>query len=159
MTEHNQRILRIAVFYTGAAAIVDYFLARTPIIGWLTLGFVFVFFAALIVDSVVRLLASEGLAAGKILHRPVDDLERLEEIIERALVQGQSESLKVLENRLRSLALTAHDYRANRFGRQLDQPIKDALTTQLLTGSSSVLKNHDSREIEALLTEIEAWLS
>jgi hypothetical protein len=158
LTGHYQRILRIAVFYTGAVAIVDYFLAKTPMINWLTLGFVFLFFAALIVDSVVRLLAKEELV-GKILHRQVDDLERLKEIIERALAQGQSESLKSLENRLRSLALAARDYGANRFGRQLDRPNESALMAQLLTGSSLVLKNLDAGEIETLLAEIEAWLS
>ena len=158
MTDHYQRILRIAVFYTGAVAIVDYFLAQTPVIGWLTLGFVFFFFAALIVDSVVRLLTREE-PVQKILHRRVDDLERLKEIIESALAQGQSESLRLLENRLRSSALVARDYRANRSGGELDQSNESALMAQLLTGSSSGLKNHDSGDIETLLTEIEAWLS
>ena len=170
MRERYRRILGIAVFYAAAVAIVDYFLAKTPMISWLTLGFVFAFFAALLVDSVVRLLAKEELAASKIFHRDGDDLERLEEIVERALVQGQSESLRILEKRLRSLALMARDHRPSGFGRQVhrsaennfqsvSRDIEDDLTTQLLANSSLVLKNHCSSNVESLLSEIEAWLS
>jgi hypothetical protein len=170
MREHCRRILGVAIFYTGMVAIVDYFLAKMLMISWLALGFVFVFFAALIVDSVVRLLGKDELSGRKIFHGHADDLERLEEIVEKALVQGRSESLRMLEKRLSSLALMARDQRARRFGAQLDRPaenvsqfvsrdLEDDLIVQVLTNSSLVLKNHGSRDVESLLSEIEAWLS
>ena len=170
MRENYRRILGIAVFYTAAVAIVDYFLAKTPMLSWLAFGLVFAFFAALLVDSVVRLRAKEELAASKIFHGHIDDLERLQEIVEKAMVQREPESLKILEKRLRSLAISALDHRQSELGRQghpdaenspqsVFADVETDLAAQLLESSSTVLKNRSSKDVESLLSEIEAWLS
>jgi hypothetical protein len=169
MNPISRGILLLAIAYTAVVAAVDSFLGNIPIVNWLALGIVFVFFTAMILDSATKLLVASRTIAKKVQEKQEDELDRLERLIERALGQGQAEPLMILEKRLISLVI-ASAYQSGQFNRQIPQTDKfnsqsfsstaqEDLTSLRLTDYSLVPEKLRSREIESLLSMIEDWLS
>lgn len=170
MKAHSREILGLAVFYAAVVAILDYFLTKIPIINWLALGMTFVFFTTLILDTVVKLLAKEQRTQTVVPETSESELGRLEKVIERALVQHQPESIKILDERLKSIVLSAFAIRANQSVTNLHQlaqddpksfvaTIGDDQISEILAGRSTVLKEAGSHEVGKVLTKIEEWLT
>jgi len=165
MKEHTRTIIGLAIFYLAVVAIADFFLAKIPIINWLALAFVFLFFTVLITSSLVGLLAKGKVPAEQFSHKDEDELERLARVVENALVEEDSESLKVLEKRLTALARIASGYRTGselqstaEHGPQSLPPVEEDLPKQTPTARPLIPMNLSSREIENLLSMIEGWL-
>lgn len=170
MKAYSREILGLAVFYAAVVAILDYFLTKIPVINWLALGMTFVFFTALILNTVVKLLAKDQRTQTVVPETSESELERLEKALERALVQHQPESIKILDERLKSIVLSAFAIRANQSVAYLQQlaqddpkslmaTIGDDQTSEILAGRSTVLKNASSHEVGKVLTKIEEWLT
>ncbi len=170
MKEHIRTILGISGLYIVVVAIVDFFLAKIPIINWLALSFVFLFFVILITTSVLGRVANSQVTPKEPFHRPDDELERLAKIVENVLVRGQAESSKVLEKRLADLAQLASSSRTGKFAitalstaEQSPQSFSTSVdydtSIQILAENSSIPKNLSLKEIENLLSQIEGWLS
>ena len=170
MKAHSREILGLAVFYAAVVAILDYFLTKIPVINWLALGMTFVFFTALILDTVVKLLAKEQRTHPVVPETSESELERLEKAIEHALIQHQPESIKILDERLKSIVISAFAIRANQSVTYLHQlaqddpkslmaTIGDDQISEILAGGSTVLKDAGSHKIGTVLTKIEEWLT
>ena len=170
MKTHSREILGLAVFYAAVVAILDYFLTKIPVINWLALGMTFVFFTALILHKVVKLLAKDQRTQTVVPETSESEVERLEKAIERGLVQHQPESIKILDERLKSIVLSAFAIRVNQSVTNLHQlaqddpkslmaTIGDDQTSEILAGRSIVLKNASSHEVGKMLTKIEEWLT
>jgi hypothetical protein len=166
---HIRTILWLSGLYIVVVAIVDYILAEIPIINWLALGFVFLFFVILITTSAAGLLAASPLTSKNAFHKPEDELERLAKTIENVLVRGQAESSKVLEKRLAALAQLASARQAGKFAIEQLQSSKQSPQSfstladydtpiQILADNHSIHKNLSLTEIEDLLSKIEGWL-
>jgi hypothetical protein len=103
-------------------------------------------------------------APEKPAFRRDDELEQLAKVVENALVEGHTESLKALEKRLSALAQAASSYVRGKYGKlestsesglQFLSADQEVMHTQTPTGSPSIGKKLSAREIENVLSKIE----
>lgn len=170
MKDSSKGILGIAIFYAIAVAILDYFLARIPIVNWLALSVVFVFFTILILDSVITALPARKQVSEKEPEIQEDELVHLEEIVKKALVQHQPHSQRVLEARVKAILIACRARKVSGPGIELNaltergqQPFRaiasDAEISKLITGDSTIVEGLDIHGVERILSKIEAWLA
>lgn len=169
MRQHPKAILGVAIFYTVVVAILDFFLKKIPIINWLALGLAFIFFTALILDSVVKLLARRPPKQAVLLETTEDELDRLEKTIDRALIQHQPESLRVLDERLKAVFLSAYAQtnqsviKVPQLSHEEPKPLtarnEESQNTEAAAKRWRLIRNGSSNEVRTMLTEIEKWLT
>jgi hypothetical protein len=167
---NSRAIVELAVFYTCVVAVLDFFLTKIPIVNWLALSLAFIFFTGLLLESVSRLLAKSRGTSSSATRKYEDELDHLETIVEKALAQRQPESIKILEERLRSIVVAAHARQTNQASGQLPQVAwddsrsitavaEDDRVSGLLTECSVVVNNSNSQGIERVISKIESWSS
>jgi hypothetical protein len=170
MKQHPRTILKLAIAYMAVVVVVDFFVSKVPAIDWLALSVVFIFFAILIASSVVGLLPRRRLTAKDATHKREDELERLEKTVERALVEGDRDSLIAIEKRVMQLALRVSARRAGKDAGKLHLDVENAaqlvsrapesdLLDNVSTSIPTALEKPNSGNIERLLSQIEASLS
>lgn len=161
MKQHRRTILGLAILYAALVAALDFSLTGIPIINWLALTLTFLFFTALILDTVVKLrpkeLRTQGVSETR--RSELDELDRLEKNIERALVERQTESLKILDERLKSLVLKAFASRTDQSDTNHMASIQNDKISEILEECSIASENAGPTEFERVLTKVEDWLT
>lgn len=161
MKQLSRTILGIAVLYTALVAVLDFSLTGIPIINWLALTLTFLFFTALILDTVMKLRVKEPqthIQGSEGRRDDLDELDRLERNLERALVERQPESLKILDERLKSLALKAFASRTRQSATSLMAPAENEKISEIFEECSISPQDADPPKVEKVLTKIEDWL-
>lgn len=160
------QILHLGIIFGIAAIFLEFFLMRLAPLDWIALGGSFLFVAALILDSLTRLIPKEESKHAP-AHQGEDEFQHLETLIERALYRGEHEAVYILGQRLRSMALGAVAARARLSKRELDtlaekdpealkSVVKDEHLIRLLAEDGQTAKAVSRREVQELLSKIEA---
>jgi hypothetical protein len=167
MNKQATQILQLGVFLSALVVFLDIFLMQLPVLDWLGLGVAFFFVAILILDLTAQLAHQEKHPATS-KHQEHDELEWLEELADRAVHGHHPESINVLSERLRSLAITTVAARkrltrkelqelADNDPKSLDSIVKDAQMVKLLARNASALKTGSRLEFEELISRIVNW--
>jgi hypothetical protein len=167
MKEQPKAILGLAVFYTVTVAILEFFLSKIPVINWLALTVAFIFFTAFILGAVMEFRPKQGRVQEAVRETYEDEIERLGKTIERGSQQNQPESLRTLEERLKSIALNAYAHHTNQTIDQISHDNPELLATVLADEQMSVMfKNNDGiptlaspNDLKKVLSRIEDWLA
>ena len=104
MNKETSEILQLGVVFGVIAVFLDLFLIPLPVLNWLALGVAFLFVSVIILQSVASLVPRQT----RIISSPPeksDELDDLTEVIGRAYGKNQNESIDVLTDKLRSIAI------------------------------------------------------
>lgn len=104
MNKETSEILQLGVVFGVIAIFLDLFLIPLPVLNWLALGVAFLFVSVIILLRVASLVPMQSRS---VCSRPEksDELDDLTEVVERAYGKHQSESIDVLTDKLRSIAI------------------------------------------------------
>jgi len=166
LKEQLRGILWIGLFFSIVVAVVDFFLARIPVLNWAALTVSFAFLAIFVLDLVVKLVPRSRPAVPPPSEWHEDELQRLARLVGNALVKHDPESLSVLQGRLRSVTLTTIAERASLAETQivqlaehdaaaLQEITEDKLISDLIACPASV-RVDDPQTIEKVLSKLES---
>jgi hypothetical protein len=160
MKKHIQTVLEMGLLYAIIIVVLDFILKNFPILIWLSLGVAFSFFAVLIFDLLLKFLPKTQPRVLPYRETNENDLSKLGQIVEKAFVQRDAWAAKVLSDRLKSLALSASAYRANRSGAELIWLSEhDEQIARILVGNSTPSENNSLQALGSLLSKIESWIA
>jgi len=160
-------ILQLGIFFAAIVVFLDVFLTQLPVLDWLALGVVFFFIAAMILDSTARMVPKEKrLSSSK--HKEHDELQWLEDVVDRTVNKHQPEALEILAEKFRSIALARIVARTNLSKKELQELaenspnnllgiVKDEQIARLVAGNAPLLASASYRQIAELLSMIEDW--
>lgn len=167
MNRQTTQILELGIIFAVVVAFADVFLIQLPVLDWLALAVAFFFVAAVILDSVARLVPSEKRKLQS--TREIDDeLQYLADVIDRAINRHEHESLQLLSEKLRSIALGTVAARRKLSKKEIlelarNDPssllaiVKDEQIVRLLLGNAQMPEVADRHQVEELLSKIEDW--
>gem|GEM_PF-2974050 len=164
MKNELKPLLPVAVFYAAVVAVTDFFLAERPAIRPIALGLTFLFFIALILDSVARLREKEMRSPLKTHETREDELGRLERIVKGALIEHESEYLKMLDARIGAAILTASARCTGgpEPGQRADVALQavagNGQTPRAPATSMAILNSSSIKDVESMLAKIERGL-
>lgn len=138
-------VVELVIVYVFAVIILEFFLGHYEILTLPTLGVVFIFFSILIFNTLLPLATKNKTGRAQIREKSEGELQRLERLVRRAMLDHDSEAADALGKRLRSLALQIVSYRTDVSRSQLDEQsgnrtsllseiIQDEQLVRLLTG-------------------------
>ena len=167
MKREAKRILEWGVFFACAVIILDVLLIQIPILDWLALGIVFFFAAALIVASIARSVPWEKRRAISIPQRR-DELQRLADIVDAAVYEGDGNSSRILLEQVKSIALGAIAGRTKLSKREilelaenhredLRAVVRDEEIMAVLVGYQQLGRSLSEKELEGMLSRIQDW--
>lgn len=166
MNRQIAQVLQLGIIFTVIVVFLDVLLGQLPILVWLGLGVTFFFVAVAILDLVASLVSKEKPRLDS-KHEKYDELQYLSEVVDRAANRNEHESLEVLSEKLRSIALGAVAVRTKLSKEEIlelanDNPsfllavVKDEQIAKAL-GRNAVLEVANRDQIESLLSKIEVW--
>jgi hypothetical protein len=104
MNKETSEILQLGVVFAAVAVLLDLFLITLPVLNWLALGVAFLFVSVMILESVAKLVPRQSRRTPPTPQR-TDELDTLTDVVESAYVRNQSESLEILLDKLKSIAI------------------------------------------------------
>jgi len=163
----TKAIIELGIAFSIVVVFLDFFLGSIQILSWFALSITFVLFAALILDSVSRLIPRNMVRASYVPERRHGDLERLERTLDTAIVEHDPKSAAALGERLISIIFGMTAYRTGLSQSELRQLaeqdpeslaaiVRDDQIREILQGHEPVLGGATSREIGVLLTKLES---
>jgi flagellar biosynthesis/type III secretory pathway M-ring protein FliF/YscJ len=167
LRQQVKAIIELGVVFSIVVVFLDFFLGSIQILSWVALSITFALFAALILDSVSRLIPRSTVRTSNVPERRDGDQQRLERTLERAIAKHDPESAKVLGERLRSVIFGMTAYRTGLSESELRQLaeqnpeslaaiVRDEQIREILQAHEPVLRTGASREIAAILTKVES---
>jgi hypothetical protein len=162
MNEQITETIQLGIVFGVIVVFLDIFLFQLPVLAWLALGLTFFFVAAIILESVTRLVPRERHASVS-SPGPEDELQHLSVIVQRALDRHDHEAQGVLAEKLRSIALSTVAGRMKLSRREITELAEkepDSLSIiandqeiiELLAGKRYDIE--DSRQLDELLSKI-----
>jgi hypothetical protein len=161
-------LIEIGIVYLIASIIIDFLLGAYQILIWPVLGFIFVFFAAMIVGVVWDPTLREPAEYVPQPNTREDDLARLQSLCEAAVDQGNESAKRLLSQRISSLtfAAAAHHLKmpestlrnmAEQEPFRLRTKIEDQRILHTLTTHDNIISKGDWKTLDDYLNRVEAW--
>jgi len=169
MKKQIRTLFQIAVVYLAISIILDFFLAGYPILTWLGVGFAFILFGIVIFDVLleltVRPLPNKNVSSFK---RNEDDLMRLDTLCKKAIDHNDPAAIKLLSERIRSLAFAVAAYHCNttepllrdmahQDPATLQRQVHDPYMVEALTTTDYDVTRSKTRKFDDYLTKMEDW--
>jgi Na+(H+)/acetate symporter ActP len=167
MNRQVRQVLELGLFFAGAVILLDVVLAQMQILVWFALAVTFLFVAAIILASVARNVSTQK-AVARLRHQKEDPFQELAENVDAAVYAHDRKSLRIVWERLNSLALSAVAARTRLSKKEvlelakndksaLEGIVKDVWMVKLLIGYQPRDEPTSEDELEKILSEIENW--
>jgi len=163
MNKQASELLQLGVIFGIIVVVVDLFFIPYPVLNWLALSVAFFFVSAIILDSVSRLVARQSRHATS-APSGTDELDYLTDVVERAIGSDQHESMEILRDKLKSIAVSTLAARTRESKDEvlelasrglLGKTLKDEELLQLMSANHSAAGPLNYRRVNELLTRIE----
>jgi hypothetical protein len=167
MNQQIKQILELGLFFAGAVIVLDAVLFQMQVLTWFGLGLIFLFVATIIVASVARTVPTQKTRSRPLRQRE-DSFRELADIVNAAVYVHEGKSLRLLWERVNSLALSTVAAEtglskkeiselANSNRPALDDIVRDEWMISLLADHKPREEPTTEDELGKILTKIENW--
>jgi len=168
MKKQTRALVEIGLAFITASILLDYFLGAYQILLWPALGFEFILFGIMILNTLRGRVASGAVKREPSKTQSEDELTRLEHLCKLAIEQGDQAAANILSERVRSLAFAAaanHLDTSETTLRTMSEEDPTLLQTQVrdpelfnaLTTKGDMIQRGDTNFLKNLLGKIEEW--
>ena len=167
MNTQATQILQLGLFFAGAVIVLDLLLTLLPVLDWFALSLLFLLAAAAILASVARTVPRQ---TGKSisLQQREDEFQHLADVVNAAVYGHEKESLRILSEHIKSLALGTIAARtrlskkeilelAKNDRQSLQAIVQDEEMIRCLAGYQPQDEAPSEKEFEEILSKIEGW--
>jgi hypothetical protein len=167
MNSQATQILQLGLFFTGAVIVLDLLLTQLPVFDWFALSLIFLLAAAAILGSVARTIPKQT-GKSMSLRQKEDELRHLADIVDSAMYGHDKQSLRILSEHIKSLALGTIAARTRLSKKEIlelaandkqsfQAIVQDEEMVRCLAGYQPQNKAPSEKEFEEMLSKIESW--
>ena len=165
MNRQATHLLKLGAFFTAVVIILDVLLIQITVLDWFALGVAFMLIAAIILDSMIRLVPREK--SRPTSNQQIEDkFQYLTHIVDRAITDHDEMSARILSEELRSLVIGTIASRMRLSRKEvLEQvendresiraTVRDDEIMKLLLGDTPMHELADGKQLERILAKIE----
>lgn len=167
MNGQATQILLIGLFFAGAIIVLDLLLTQLPVLDWFALSLIFLLAATAILGSVARTVPRQ---TGKSIsiQQKEDEFQHLADVVNAAVYGHDKESLRILSERIKSLALGTIAARTKMSKKEImelaendKQSLRAIVQDEEMIKFLAVYQPQDEalsqKEFEEKLSKIEGW--